>query len=61
MKARGERPVTTPAPTAGTASDEERAHARERFRTRLADAQRRATPEKRAKLRAALGFTAPAA
>ena len=61
MKARGERPVTDQAGTAMAATDEERAHARERFRTRLADAQRRATPEKRAKLRAALGFTAPAA
>lgn len=56
MTARGEQPVTVSA-----ATEEERAHARERFRHRLAEAERRATPEKRAQLRAALGFTAPAA
>jgi hypothetical protein len=60
MKARGEHPVTG-TPTVDPVTDEERARARERFRRKLADAQRRATPERRAKLRAALGFTAPAA
>jgi hypothetical protein len=56
MKARGEHPTA-----AAPATDEERAQARERFRHKLAEAQRRATPEKRAELRAALGFTSPAA
>lgn len=55
MKARGEHPVT-----ATTATVEERAQARERFRRKLAEAERRATPEKRAELRAALGFPSPA-
>jgi hypothetical protein len=54
MERRQEQPVTT-------ATDEERAQARERFRRKLAEAEARATPEKRAKLRAALGLDAPAA
>jgi hypothetical protein len=61
MKARRDQPVTAAAATGPAVSDEERAHARERFRRRLEEAQRRATPEKRAKLRAALGFDAPVA
>lgn len=56
MRAQGEHPATVTA-----ATDEERAQARERFRRKLAEAQRRATPEKRAELRAALGITSPAA
>ncbi|GAA0919274.1 hypothetical protein [Virgisporangium aurantiacum] len=55
MRARGEHPVT-----ATMATNEERAQARERFRSKLAEAERRATPEKRAELRAALGFSSPA-
>jgi hypothetical protein len=44
-----------------TATDEERRQARERFRRKLAEAEARMTEEKRAKLRAALGFDVPEA
>ncbi len=44
-----------------SATDEERAAARERFRAKLADAEARMTPEKRAKVRAAFGLGADAA
>ena len=44
-----------------TATDEERAEARARFRRKLADAEERMTPEKRAEVRAALGLDASAA
>jgi hypothetical protein len=43
-----------------TATEEERAQARARFRRKLAEAQARMTPEKRAEVRAALGLDAPA-
>jgi hypothetical protein len=56
MDARREHPAAVV-----TATDEERTRARERFRRKLAEAERRATPEKRAKLRAALGFDTSAA
>jgi hypothetical protein len=56
MDERREHPVTVT-----TATDEERAQARERFRRKLAEAEARMTPEKRAKLRAVLGIDAPAA
>ena len=39
-----------------TATDEERAEARARFRRKLAEVEARMTPEKRAELRAVLGF-----
>jgi hypothetical protein len=55
MEQRREQPVTM-----ATATDEERREAREQFRRKLAEAEARATPEKRAKLRAALGFDTPA-
>jgi hypothetical protein len=45
----------------GTATEEERAQARARFRRKLAEAEARMTPEKRAEVRAALGLDAPAA
>jgi hypothetical protein len=45
----------------GTATDEERAEARARFRRKLAEAEERMTPEKRAEVRAALGLDASAA
>ena len=45
----------------GTANDEERAEARDRFRRKLAEAEDRMTPEKRAELRATLGLDAEAA
>jgi hypothetical protein len=44
-----------------TATDEERAEARARFRRKLAEAEARMTPEKRAKARAVLGLDASAA
>ena len=44
-----------------TATDEERAEARARFRRKLAEAEARMTPEKRATVRAALGLDASAA
>ena len=43
------------------ATDEERAEARTRFRRKLAEAEARMTPEKRAEVRAALGLDASAA
>jgi hypothetical protein len=45
----------------GTANDEERAEARVRFRRKLAEAEDRMTPEKRAELRVALGLDTEAA
>ena len=42
------------------ATEEERAEARARFRRKLAEAEARMTPEKRAEVRAALGMDAPA-
>lgn len=39
-----------------TATDEERAEARARFRRKLAEAEARMTPEKRAAVRAAFGL-----
>jgi hypothetical protein len=48
-------------PVVSTATDEERAQARARFRRKLAEAEARMTPEKRAEVRAALGLDAPAA
>jgi hypothetical protein len=56
MAERREQPVTVV-----TATEQERAQARERFRRKLAEAERRATPEKRAELRARLGFDSPTA
>jgi hypothetical protein len=56
MGQREEQPVTV-----ATATDEERAQARERFRRKLTEIEARMTPAKRAKLRAALGFDVPAA
>jgi hypothetical protein len=44
-----------------TATDEERADARARFRRKLAEAEERMTPEKRAEVRAAFGLDASAA
>jgi hypothetical protein len=44
-----------------TATDEERARARERFRRRLVDAEARMTPEKRAKTLAIFGLDASTA
>ena len=43
------------------ATEEERAQARTRFRRKLAEAEARMTPEKRAEVRVALGLDAPAA
>lgn len=51
-----EQPVTMT-----TATDEERAEARARFRQKLATAEARMTPEKRAAVRAAFGLDASAA
>jgi hypothetical protein len=45
----------------GTATEQERAEARDRFRRKLAEAEARMTPEKRAEVRAALGLDASAA
>jgi hypothetical protein len=44
-----------------TATDEERAEARARFRHKLAGAEERMTPEKRAEVRAAFGLDESAA
>ncbi len=44
-----------------TATDEERAEARTRFRRKLAEAEERMTPEKRAEVRAAFGLDQSAA
>ena len=55
MEQRDEPVATT------TASDEERAEARARFRRKLADAESNMTPEKRAAVRAALGMDSSAA
>jgi hypothetical protein len=44
-----------------TATEEERAQARARFRRKLAVAEARMTPERRAEVRAALGLDASAA
>jgi hypothetical protein len=46
---------------ASTATEDERAQARARFRRKLAEAEARMTPEKRAEVRAALGLDARAA
>jgi hypothetical protein len=46
---------------ATTATDEERAEARAQFRRKLAAAEARMTPEKRAEVRAALGLDTRAA
>jgi hypothetical protein len=54
MEQRREQPVTV-----STATDEERAQARERFRRKLAEA--RMTPEKRAKALAIFGLDASTA
>lgn len=51
-----EEPVTMT-----TATDEERADARARFRRKLAEAEARMTPEKRAKVRTAFGLDTDAA
>lgn len=51
MQERREQPVTVV-----TATDEERAQARERFRRKLAEAEARMTPEKRAKALAIFGL-----
>jgi len=51
-----ERPVTTT-----TATEEERAEARGRFRQKLAAVEASMTPEKRAAVRAALGLDSSAA
>jgi hypothetical protein len=47
--------------TAATVTDEERLEARERFRRRLAEAEARMTPEKRAKVLAIFGLDPSAA
>jgi hypothetical protein len=51
MQERQEHPVTV-----ATATDEERAQARERFRRKLAEVEARMTPEKRAKALAIFGL-----
>jgi len=51
-----EEPVTM-----ATATDEERAEARAEFRRKLAAAEARMTPEKRDRVRAALGLESQAA
>ena len=47
--------------TMASATEEERARAREEFRRKLADAEARMTPEKRDRVRAAFGLDSRAA
>ena len=56
MDERREHPVTVV-----TATDEERAQARERFRRNLSEAESRMTPDKRAKALAIFGLDASTA